>query len=85
MVTYTMPVTGVVLGVSFLAEPLDVRVLLGTLLVVAGVVLVNRKSVVRRRIPRAVQTGLVVDPEPLVLEGLELAVTEDSPSGRAVS
>ena len=25
MVTYTMPVTGVVLGVSFLAEPLDIR------------------------------------------------------------
>jgi hypothetical protein len=41
--------------------------------------------VVRRQIPRAVQTGLVVDPEPLVLEGLELAVTEDSPAGRAVS
>jgi drug/metabolite transporter (DMT)-like permease len=85
MVTYTMPVTGVVLGVSFLGEPLDARVFLGTLLVVAGVVLVNRKSVVRLQVPRAVQTGLVVDPEPLVLEGLELAVTEDSPSGRAIS
>jgi drug/metabolite transporter (DMT)-like permease len=85
MVTYTMPVTGVVLGVSFLAEPLDARLFLGTLLVVAGVVLVNRKSVVRRQIPRAVQTGLLVEPRPLVLEGLELAVTEDSPSGRAVS
>jgi len=85
MVTYTMPVTGVVLGVSFLAEPLDPRVLFGTLLVVAGVVLVNRKSVVRRQMARALQTGLVLDPEPLVLEGLELAVTEESPSGRAVS
>jgi len=82
LVTYAMPVIGVALGVSFLAEPLDARMMLGTLLVVAGVVLVNRKSVVRRQIPRAVQTGLVVDPEPLVLEGLELAVAEDSPSGR---
>jgi drug/metabolite transporter (DMT)-like permease len=85
LVTYAMPVIGVALGVSFLAEPLDARMMLGTLLVVAGVVLVNRKSVVRRQIPRAVQTGLVVDPEPLVLEGLELAVTEESPSGRSVS
>jgi len=85
LITYAMPVIGVALGVSFLGESLNASVLFGTLLVVAGVVLVNRKSVVRRQIPRAVQTGLVVEPEPLVLEGLELAVTEDTPSGRAVS
>ena len=85
LVTYAMPVIGVALGVSFLAEPLDARMMLGTLLVVAGVVLVNRKSVARQQIRRAVQTGLVVDPEPLVMEGLDLAVTEDSPSGRSVS
>ena len=85
LVTYAMPVIGVALGVSFLAEPLDARMMLGTLLVVAGVVLVNRKSVARQQIRRAVQTGLVVDTEPLVMEGLDLAVTEDSPSGRSVS
>jgi len=85
LITYAMPVIGVALGVSFLGESLNASVLFGTLLVVAGVVLVNRKSVVRRQIPRAVQTGLVVEPEPLVLEGLELAVTEDAPPGRAVS
>ena len=87
MVTYTMPVTGVVLGVGFLAEPVDVRVLFGTLLVVAGVVLVNRKSVVRRRIGQAVPTSLPIEAEALRMQeaGLELAVMEDSPSRGSVS
>jgi drug/metabolite transporter (DMT)-like permease len=85
LVTYTMPVIGVALGVIFLGEPLSGQVLLGTLLVVAGVVLVNRKSAVRQRIAQPVRTGLVVEPEPVNLENWELVATEEGPSGQAVS
>jgi drug/metabolite transporter (DMT)-like permease len=41
MVTYIFPVVGVALGFLFLDELLDVRLLLGTALVVAGIVVVT--------------------------------------------
>jgi drug/metabolite transporter (DMT)-like permease len=88
LITYAMPVIGVGLGVSFLGEVLDPRVILGTLLVVAGVVLVNRKSVARRMIPREAQVGLPAQvelparAEPLTLEGLELTDSEDTHTNR---
>lgn len=41
MVTYVFPVVGVGLGVTFLGEVLDLRLAVGTLLVVAGIVVVG--------------------------------------------
>lgn len=88
LITYTMPVIGVALGVSFLGEVLDPRVMLGTLLVVAGVVLVNRKSVERRMIPRDAQVELPAQvefpaqPERFTLMDLESAIPEETPSNR---
>jgi len=41
LVAYVIPVVGIVLGFLVLAEPIDVRLLIGTGLVVGGVALVN--------------------------------------------
>ena len=41
MVAYEIPVWGIVLGFLVLAEPVDIRLLIGTALVVGGVALVN--------------------------------------------
>ncbi len=41
MVSYIIPVVGIVLGFLVLAEPIDSRVLLGTAFVIGGVALVN--------------------------------------------
>lgn len=41
MVAYEIPVWGIILGYLVLAEPVDVRLLIGTALVVGGVALVN--------------------------------------------
>lgn len=43
LVTYVFPVVGVVLGVIFLNEPLNWNMVLGSALVVGGIVVVNRK------------------------------------------
>lgn len=43
MVTYTVPVVGVTLGVVFLDEKLDWAMVIGTILIVSGVWHVNRK------------------------------------------
>jgi drug/metabolite transporter (DMT)-like permease len=43
LVTYVFPVVGVLLGVVFLGETADSRLILGSLLVVAGIALVNFK------------------------------------------
>lgn len=50
MVTYVFPVVGVALGVAFLGELLDTRLILGTGLVVAGIVIVSLRydQIVRR-------------------------------------
>jgi drug/metabolite transporter (DMT)-like permease len=49
LVTYMFPVIGVGLGVTFLGESLDARLVLGALLVVAGIGVVNWKP--RNRAP----------------------------------
>ena len=43
LVTYLMPIVAVGLGVAVLAESVDVRFLVGTVLVIAGVALVNAR------------------------------------------
>ncbi|HLW60527.1 MAG TPA: EamA family transporter [bacterium] len=43
LVTYVFPVIGLVLGITFLGERTDWRLLLGSLLVLAGIVTVNRR------------------------------------------
>jgi drug/metabolite transporter (DMT)-like permease len=40
-VAYVIPVVGIVLGVLFLSEPLDARIVAGTALIIAGIALVN--------------------------------------------
>jgi drug/metabolite transporter (DMT)-like permease len=41
LVTYIFPVVGLVLGVTFLDEPLDLGLALGALLIIAGIAIVN--------------------------------------------
>ena len=43
MVTYALPVVGLLLGIFFLGETLDWRIILGMLLVMSGTMLVNLK------------------------------------------
>ncbi len=45
LVTYTMPLGGVLLGVIFLKEPLSWNLALGGLLIVISVIMVNRKAI----------------------------------------
>jgi drug/metabolite transporter (DMT)-like permease len=44
MVTYVIPVVGLVLGAIFLGELVDLRLLIGTLLIVGGIGIVNLNS-----------------------------------------
>jgi drug/metabolite transporter (DMT)-like permease len=44
LVAYLLPVVGIVLGAAVLSEPIDARLVLGTLLVVAGIALVNLRG-----------------------------------------
>ena len=53
LVTYVFPVVGVVLGIIFLSEPLTWNMIVGSILVVSGIVVVNRK-------PRAKTEAAVV-------------------------
>jgi drug/metabolite transporter (DMT)-like permease len=48
MVAYLLPIVGIVLGFLVLGEPIDARLILGTVLVVAGVGLVNSRFGRRR-------------------------------------
>jgi drug/metabolite transporter (DMT)-like permease len=48
-VAYIFPVIGLILGVVFLGEPLHARLAAGTLLVVAGIAIVNRRAIVEGR------------------------------------
>jgi drug/metabolite transporter (DMT)-like permease len=43
MVTYVIPAVGLVLGALFLGEPVDLRLVLGTLMIVGGIGIVNLK------------------------------------------
>ncbi len=51
LVTYVFPVVGVILGVTFLDEVADLRLILGTALVVASIALVNLRARRRRVVP----------------------------------
>lgn len=44
MVAYVMPVVGIVLGVVFASEAIDVRIILGSLLILGGVGLANARA-----------------------------------------
>lgn len=59
LVAYTLPVVGIVLGVAFAGEAVDLRIIAGTALVIGGIGLVNaRGSVIRaltRRPPAAAE------------------------------
>jgi drug/metabolite transporter (DMT)-like permease len=44
LVTYVFPVIGLVLGITFLGERTDWRLLLGSLLILAGIITVNRRA-----------------------------------------
>jgi drug/metabolite transporter (DMT)-like permease len=58
MVAYVIPVVGILLGFFVLAEPVDIRLLIGTALVVGGVALVNSPYGRRRlygRVPPPVE------------------------------
>jgi drug/metabolite transporter (DMT)-like permease len=48
LVAYVIPVVGIVLGYLALQEPVDERLLLGTLLVIGGVAIVNSRFGRRR-------------------------------------
>ncbi|HKV43753.1 MAG TPA: EamA family transporter [bacterium] len=45
LVTYVFPVVGLFLGITFLGERADWRLLLGSLLVLAGIITVSRRAV----------------------------------------
>lgn len=51
LVTYTFPVIGLILGAAFLGEPTDWRLLAGSALVVAGILVVNGPALLRSLMP----------------------------------
>jgi drug/metabolite transporter (DMT)-like permease len=51
LVAYLLPVVGIVLGVLVLREPVDLRLIVGTALVIGGIAIVNA----RLRLPRRVR------------------------------
>ena len=50
LVTYVFPVVGVALGIIFLSEPLTWNMIIGSILVVGGIVVVNRKPRVKSEV-----------------------------------
>jgi drug/metabolite transporter (DMT)-like permease len=53
LVAYVMPVVGILLGVTIAMEPIDARIIAGTLLVIGGIALVNTRFGQRRLFARA--------------------------------
>jgi drug/metabolite transporter (DMT)-like permease len=60
LVTYVFPVIGLILGIIFLGESADWRLLVGSALVVGGIAVVNVKTQTREPVPVAAE----VPPEP---------------------
>lgn len=58
LVTYVFPVVGVVLGIIFLSEPLTWNMIVGSIFVVGGIVVVNRKP----RVKSEVKTEISIAP-----------------------
>jgi drug/metabolite transporter (DMT)-like permease len=50
LVAYLLPVYGIILGALVLSEPVDARLLIGTLLIIAGVAVVNSRIRARSRL-----------------------------------
>jgi drug/metabolite transporter (DMT)-like permease len=70
LVAYLMPTFGLVLGVLVLGEPLDVRLIAGIALVIAGIALVNlRRGAVARRGAQATQDVRAAQAEVAVAAG----------------
>jgi drug/metabolite transporter (DMT)-like permease len=64
MVAYLLPVYGIALGALVLREPIDIRLLIGTALVIGGVALVNSRFGARPLFgQRAVQTQTAESPD----------------------
>ncbi|HET8572216.1 MAG TPA: DMT family transporter [Candidatus Limnocylindria bacterium] len=57
LVAYLLPVYGIILGALVLSEPVDARLVIGTLLIVAGVAVVNSRLATRARVRGAAPTG----------------------------
>jgi len=57
LVAYLLPVFGIILGALVLHEPVDVRTIGGTALVIAGIALVNARSIPWRRSAAATGGG----------------------------
>ncbi|MCC6189423.1 MAG: EamA family transporter [Anaerolineales bacterium] len=57
LVTYVFPVIGLVLGILFLREPADWRLLVGSLLIVGGIGVVNLKRPRPRPQPRLMESA----------------------------
>ncbi|MGB1287442.1 MAG: EamA family transporter, partial [Aggregatilineales bacterium] len=57
MVTYVVPVVGLVLGVMILSEPLDVYIIVGTALIFAGIGIVNLRIFNRKATMISVGAG----------------------------
>lgn len=53
LITYVMPIVGIVLGVAVLGETIDLRIATGTAIILAGVGLVNSRRGTRRLFGRA--------------------------------
>jgi drug/metabolite transporter (DMT)-like permease len=57
LVTYIMPIVGIVLGVAVLQEVLDLRTFVGTAVIIAGVAIVNSRMGQRRLYGRGPATA----------------------------
>ncbi len=53
LVTYVMPIVGIVLGVLVLGESIEPREILGTILIIGGIALVNSRFGARRLVGRS--------------------------------
>jgi drug/metabolite transporter (DMT)-like permease len=70
-VAYVLPVIGIVLGVLFANETVDLRVVAGTILIIGGVVLVNGR--IRRRWLSGRSRGGGAEATPLRADGTSVA------------
>ena len=64
LITYVMPIVGIVLGVLVLDESIDLRTIVGTAIILGGVGLVNSRRGARRLFGRAApEPGVEASPQ----------------------
>ena len=63
LITYVMPIVGIVLGVIVLNETIDLRTIVGTAIILAGVGLVNSRRGTRRLFGRAPRAAVEASPQ----------------------